>query len=98
MPDGSPRQLWSASGFLSMIYHGLFGMDFTEGGIRFAPVVPDRFQELTLNSVKYRDALLRIVVKGHGTKVQRFRIDGKATKPLFPASTGGSHEIEIVMK
>ncbi len=98
MPDGSPRQLWSASGFLSMIYHGLFGMDFTEGGIRFAPVVPDRFQELTLNNVKYRDALLRIVVKGHGTKVQRFRLDGKATKPLFPASTGGSHEIEIVMK
>ena len=38
-PGGSPRQLWSAAGFLSMIYHGLFGMEFEENGIRFAPVV-----------------------------------------------------------
>ena len=33
-PDGSPRQLWSASGFLSMIYHGLFGMAFEENGVQ----------------------------------------------------------------
>jgi hypothetical protein len=97
-PDGSPRQLWSASGFLSMIYHGLFGMNFNEKGISFAPVVPERFQELTLNNVKYRDAQLRIVIKGHGTSVRSFKLDGKATKPEFPASQTGPHEIEIVMK
>ena len=98
-PDGSPRQLWSASGFLSMVYHGLFGMAFEEDGVRFAPVVPARFQELTLSNVKYRDAQLRIVVKGAGTRVRQFKLDGKTQrKPFFPASSKGPHEIEILMR
>ena len=97
-PDGSPRQLWSASGFLSMIYHGLFGMEFLEGGVRFAPVVPEGFQELALNNVKYRDARLSIVIKGHGTQIRLFSIDGTTTKPQFPASQSGSHQIEILMR
>jgi len=96
-PDGSPRQLWSASGFLSMIYHGLFGMDFTEQSFRFAPVVPERFQQLTLSNVKYRDAQLRIVIKGHGTKIRQFKLDGKKAKPQFPASETGAHELEIAL-
>jgi glycogen debranching enzyme len=97
-PDGSPRQLWSASGFLSMIYHGLFGMDFTEEGVRFAPVVPERFEQLVLEQVKYRDSQLRIVVKGHGTRIRQFTLDGKSTKPFFAASGTGPHEIEIHLR
>ncbi len=97
-PDGSPRQLWSASGFLSMVYHGLFGMEFTEQGVTFAPVVPERFEQLVLNQVKYRGAQLRIVVKGHGTKIRHFQIDGKSAKPFVPATLTGSHEIVITMR
>jgi hypothetical protein len=97
-PDGSPRQLWSASGFLSMVYHGLFGMDFRQGGIRFAPVVPERFEQLTLDRVKYRAAELRIVVKGHGTQVRSFKLDGKPQRPLFQAAKTGRQEIEILMR
>jgi hypothetical protein len=98
-PDGSPRQLWSASGFLSMVYHGLFGMAFEADGVRFAPVVPERFQELTLSNVKYRDAQLHIAVKGAGTRVRQFKLDGKTQrKPFFPASNKGPHEIEILMR
>lgn len=97
-PDGSPRQLWSASGFLSMIYHGLFGMDFTETGIRFAPVVPERLEQLVLDSVKYRNSQLRLVVKGHGTQVRQFKLDGKATQAFFAASQSGSHQIEMMLR
>ncbi len=97
-PDGSPRQLWSASGFVSMVYHGLFGMNFLEGGIRFAPVVPENFQQLTLANVSYRESHLRIVVKGHGTRVRECRIDGKHSKPFFAASNTGAHEIELLMQ
>ena len=97
-PDGSPRQLWSASGFLSMIYHGLFGMDFRQDGIAFAPVVPERFEQLMLSNVKYREAQLRLVVRGHGTRVRQFKLDGKATKPFIASSLKGPHEIEIVMR
>ena len=98
-PDGSPRQLWSASGFLSMVYHGLFGMGFEENGVRFAPVVPERFKELTLSNVKYRDAQLHIVIEGAGTRVRQFKLDGKTQrKPFFPASSKGPHELEILMR
>jgi hypothetical protein len=97
-PDGSPRQLWSASGFLSMIYHGLLGMDFTEAGIRFAPVVPEQFSQLSLTHVAYRNSQLYIVVKGHGARIRDFKLDGKPAKPFFPASHTGAHEIEIVLR
>jgi hypothetical protein len=98
-PDGSPRQLWSASGFLSMIYHGLFGMEFQPNGVRFAPVVPERFHELTLDGVQYRGARLRVVVKGSGTRISAFKLDGhKRAKPFIEASAMGAHEIEILLK
>ena len=98
-PGGSPRQLWSASGFLSMIYHGLFGMDFVEQGINFAPVVPVTTQALSLTNVKYRDSLLAIKVLGHGTTVAGFELDGQKQKPAFLDGTlQGPHQITIQMK
>ena len=98
-PDGSPRQLWSASGFLSMIYHGLLGMNFEANGIRFAPVVPERFHELTIEGVKYRGALLRVVVRGSGTTVSEFKLDGQVRPdPFFEASATGGHAIEIRLR
>lgn len=97
-PDGSPRQLWSASGFLSMIYHGLFGVAFEEKGIRFAPVVPGRFKEMTLSGVKYREATLTIAVKGNGTQVRGFKLDGKESpQPFFDGGLKGAHSIEIAL-
>jgi glycogen debranching enzyme len=98
-PDGSPRQLWSASGFLSMVYHGLFGMNFEANGIRFAPVVPERFKEMTLDGVKYRGALLRVVVKGSGTTITEFKLDGRVRpSPFFDALATGAHQVEIKLK
>jgi hypothetical protein len=81
-----------------MIYHGLFGMDFTEEGVRFAPVVPQQFKEIVLDNVRYRNCQLRIVVKGNGTRVQECKVDGKATKPFFAASQSGAHEIVILVR
>jgi glycogen debranching enzyme len=98
-PDGSPRQLWSAAGFLSMIYHGLFGMDFEENGVRFGPVVPRPFQQLTLSNLIYRDARLSLVVKGNGTRLRAFKLDGKnQRRPFFDAASKGQHELEILMR
>jgi Mannosylglycerate hydrolase MGH1-like glycoside hydrolase domain len=98
-PDGSPRQLWSASGYLSMIYHGLFGMNFEPDGIRFEPVVPATYSELVLSDVMYRQARLKITVHGNGTKVREFRLDGqKQGKPFFAGTRAGEHQVEIEMK
>ena len=97
-PGGSPRQLWSGSGFLSMIYHGLFGMEFQQDGIHFAPVVPEKYRQLTLSDFKYRNARLKIIIKEHGTTIDKFTLDGKEQKPELAATTTGVHEIEIVLK
>jgi glycogen debranching enzyme len=95
-PDGSPRQLWSASGFLSMVYHGLCGMQFEAGGIRFAPVVPQTFQGLSLSGVKYRDCTLKIVIQGNGAEVKAFKLDGQPqAAPFMDAALRGEHQLEI---
>ena len=97
-PDGSVRQLWSASGYLSMIYHGLFGMDFEEDCIRFDPLVPAAFGTISLKNVQYRDMVLDITVHGPGTSIENFYLDGESeTDPIVPASLTGSHTVEIYL-
>jgi hypothetical protein len=95
-PDGSRRQLWSAAGLLSMIYYGLFGMAFQEEGITFAPVVPRTFENMRLTGVAYRQSILSIAVRGSGTRIVRFALDGRPqARPHISAALAGSHMIEI---
>jgi cellobiose phosphorylase len=95
-PDGSRRQLWSAAGWLSMIYHGLFGMAFQEDGITFAPVVPRTFQSIRLAGVVYRQSTLDITVRGSGTRITRFALDGQfQARPQISATLAGPHTIDI---
>jgi hypothetical protein len=73
-------------------------MDFQKNGIRFAPVVPERFEQLTLDNVKYRNSQLRIVVMGHGI-AGGLKVDGRPqNQPFFDAALTGPHEIEILMR
>ena len=98
-PDGSPDQLWSASGYLSMILHGLLGISFEEKGIRFKPVVPAQFSQITLQEMQYRQSVLNLNVIGHGTRVAGFKLDGNpSNKAFFDASLSGQHRIEIQMQ
>jgi len=95
-PDGSRRQLWSAAGLLSMIYHGLFGMAFQEDGITFAPVVPRTFDTIRLTNVTYRRSTLAITVRGAGARIVRFALDGQpAIHPRISAALTGPHTIDI---
>jgi Amylo-alpha-1,6-glucosidase len=95
-PKGSQDQLWSASGYLSMITHGLVGMNFEENGIRFAPVVPSTVDSLSLKGIPYRGSTLDVNVSGHGTRILGFLLDGKPLqKPFLDSSLKGAHRIEI---
>ena len=98
-PDGSSDQLWSASGFLGMVLHGLLGMNFEEDGIRFAPLISDRFSRISMKEIPYRRSILAITVLGHGTEIASFKLDGTPMeKPFFDAALAGPHEIEILMR
>jgi Amylo-alpha-1,6-glucosidase len=97
-PDGSRNQLWSASGYLGMIYRGLFGMDLESDGIHFAPVVPGGFDHLTLRRVKYRDQILSLTIEGKGWKIKSFKLDGQMqAQPFLPGNLQGSHAIVIIL-
>jgi hypothetical protein len=79
-----------------MIYHGLFGMAFQEDGIRFAPVVPRTFESIHLTDVVYRRSTLDITVRGSGTRIARFALDGQPqARPQISATLAGPHTIDI---
>jgi glycogen debranching enzyme len=98
-PDGSIDQLWSASGYLGMVLHGLLGMNFEEDGIRFAPLVADRFSTISMSGINYRHSVLNVKILGHGPRVASFKLDGNnLEKPFFDAALTGTHEIEIQLQ
>jgi len=88
------HQTWSATAYLRMIHYGLFGMQFEPAGIRFAPTVPADWGPAILSNLFYRGSRLRIALRGKGTRVGEFRIDGKAPpnrccRPSRRGSPGG---------
>ncbi len=98
-PDGSRGQLWSASGYVSMIFHGLFGMNFQDDGIHFAPQVPKAFTTITLQDLTYRNLILDLTVKGSGNTLNSFSLDGvKMEEPRLGVDLSGKHSLVIEMR
>jgi hypothetical protein len=98
-PDGGGQQLWSASGYITMVFHGLFGMNFEVDGIRFDPIVPDTFKNpITLNNFVYRKMTLNMTLKGPGKYLKEFVFDGVSQWPPFVSgSLTGTHSIVMTV-
>jgi len=97
-PGGSEDQLWSASGYLGIVYRGWFGMRFERDGVRFTPTVPSRFHHLILTKAPYRKETLAITISGNGSKMQSFKLNGRIMQePFIPANLAGPQEVEIVL-
>lgn len=95
-----PHQTWSATAYLRMIHHGVLGMRLSEDGIRFAPIVPERFDGATLSAVRYRDSSLTITVSGSGDRLASVRLDGRLVDGdvHLPAALSGHHEVVLEME
>ncbi|MCC8144188.1 MAG: carbohydrate-binding protein [Tannerellaceae bacterium] len=97
----SDRQLWSVASYISIVYRMLFGMELTESGIAFSPVVPQELVHgnLYLKNFNYRNATLDITVKGTGNKVKSILVNNEpqAASYIFPADSKGKFTIEIEM-
>ncbi len=89
-------QTWSATGYLRMIYAGLFGMRFSETGLSFTPTLPAAWGPVTLTGLHYRGAVLTIKLSGEGQKVRSFLMDNKPAGQV-PATLTGAHTVEIVL-
>ncbi|RRA49136.1 glycogen debranching protein [Acidipila sp. EB88] len=95
----SDRQLWSVAGNLAMTYRVLFGMRLEPLGLRFAPVVPAGWgQHRSLSGFHYRDAVLSIEIKGHGSHVKSTTLDGKPAEPFLAADLKGAHSLVIELE
>ncbi|MBN2807843.1 MAG: hypothetical protein JXR22_14390, partial [Prolixibacteraceae bacterium] len=95
----SDRMLWSMAGNLAMVHRVFTGMHFEVDGIRFQPVVPKAYGGTrTLSNFSYRNSHLDIVVKGHGTEIEAFMLDGEPMEePFIPATMEGKHRVEILL-
>jgi glycogen debranching enzyme len=94
-----PHQTWSATGFLRIVLFGLAGMELQPGGVRFAPMLPEDMSGFELTGLPYRDALINLIVEGHGrgSRVRETRVNGKVTSDAaLSADAMGSVTVEIL--
>ncbi len=97
--DSQPDQTWSATGYLGMIYTGLFGLRPEPAGLRFTPTLPSGWGPVTLSGVRYRRATLTIRLLGEGTAVRAFKLDGKPVlDQRVSANLDGAHEVVIELR
>lgn len=92
----SDRQLWSIAGTLAGYYRVLFGMEYGEAGISFAPYIPEWLEgPCSLSNYTYRDAVLNLTVCGKGDTLTSVTVNGEE-KPLdyiLPTDAKGAYDI-----
>jgi hypothetical protein len=83
----SSNMLWSLSGNLALVYKVLFGIQYDENSLRFAPFVPAPLGGTRiLKNFVYRNAKLDIQMQGSGNQIREITLDGK---PLANATLSG---------
>lgn len=95
----SSNMLWCLSGNLAITHKILFGIDYQKDALTFHPFVPKALAGTrTLSNFKYRKATLTITVKGRGSDIKSFKVNGKEQPALIPAKKAkGNLNVEIVM-
>jgi glycogen debranching enzyme len=89
-------QTWSATAYLNMIYHGLFGFRFSNDGISFSPFLPDNIHLLEIKDLAYRQAMLNIKISGSGKQIKSFLLNGvKQSKHSLNSNIKGVNTIVI---
>jgi hypothetical protein len=95
----SDRQLWSVAATLAGTLRMLVGIRLEPTRLAFRPMVPPSYGgERSLRGLRYRDATLDIIVRGHGNDVRETRLDGVViARAEIPENLTGTHTIEITM-
>ena len=95
--EAVPFQTWSATAYLRDVYMDLIGMRFCEDGIKFCPVGSSLVNEISLQNIVYRNAVLNITIIGNGSSIKSFKLNGKRTNNFISADICGINEIEIIL-
>jgi glycogen debranching enzyme len=93
------HQTWSATAYLRMVLHGLFGINLEPDGLRFTPTLPGQWGAAQLRGLKYRNMILDVRLSGQGRRLARVEFDRKKLRTAWvPASWTGPHELAIQLK
>ena len=96
--ESTRRQTWAATAYMRMIFSGVFGIGLNEHGIWFSPCVPAKLNDIRLTGLKYQNMLLNISIRGNGTKIESFRVNGlESETPFISKENRGVQTIEIIL-
>lgn len=94
--DSCIHQTWSATGYLRMIFLGLFGLNFEPDGIRISPTLPAGWGTVRLSGLRYRQAVLNLQLEGDGQRIASVLVDDKpAAAAVVSSQLTGEHQITI---
>ena len=97
--ESTRRQTWAATAYLRMIYSGMFGIIPDERGISISPSVPSELSTVRLSGLKYQDMLINVTIKGNGTEIGSFKVNGIESEVAFIHKDGtGVQSIEIILE
>ena len=71
-------------------------MNVEKAGIRFTPSVPENLKDAVVSGVKVRGMGLTVEVKGFGSKIEKFLVDGVECEP-FLAWDEKDHKVTICL-
>lgn len=74
--ESCKKQTWSATGYLRMVFFDILGMNIEDGGVRFAPYLPEGISVLEVLELPIRGKTYDICVRGRGHEIQSFTVDG----------------------
>ncbi|GAC1646879.1 MAG: hypothetical protein NVS4B3_00060 [Gemmatimonadaceae bacterium] len=95
----SDRQLWSVAATLATTFRMLFGIRLHHDRLVFRPMVPRSYNgDRTLRGLRYRNALLTVVIRGFGDGVASARLDERRLERAeISARLVGEHRLVVTM-
>lgn len=97
--DNIPKQTWSATGFLRLIFFNLFGMNITKDGITFNPTLALGVTEMSVENISYRGNMLNISVYCNSDNTEKIFINKNEHSGFFlPEGEGRQYNIDIFLK
>lgn len=95
--DSVQDQTWSATGFLSGIVFGLFGITLEEEKITFHPCLPKGFGPIEMDGLHFRDVILDISLQGSGNRISSLSINGTGQNEI-PFGESGHYKVDITLQ
>ncbi|MCC8020402.1 MAG: hypothetical protein LIO63_00200 [Akkermansia sp.] len=92
----SDRQLWSVAGMLSLFYHNIFGLQWSDGSLIFSPAIPREYGgDHWITGLRLRGFTLDLHVHGYGMEICGCLVNGREAPPVIPADSTGHFLVEL---